>query len=61
MPQWSAPIYLWLAGTSSSGDGEVLGAEDGGSDDALTGEVEGTWRLAADSEDISLGRIRVLW
>ena len=42
-------------------NGEVLGAEDGGSDDALTGEVEGTWRLAADSEDIPLGMRRVLW
>ena len=45
-----------MVGTSSSGDREVLGAEDGGSNDALTGEVEGTWRLMADSEDISLGK-----
>ena len=44
-----------------SGDGEVLGAEDGGSNYALTGEVEGTQRLVADSEDISLGMRRVLW
>ena len=61
MPQWSALMYLYSAGTSSSGDGEVLGAEDGGSDDALTGEVEGMWRLMADSEDILLGRSREWW
>ena len=52
---------LVVMGTSSSGDGEVLGAEDGRSDDTLTGEVLGTWRLMADSEDISLGRSRELW
>ena len=61
MPQWSAPMYLYSAGTLMLGDGEVLGAEDGGSDNALTGEEEGMQRLAADSEDISLGMRRVLW
>ena len=42
-------------------NGEALGAEDGRSDVALTGEVEGTRRLMADSEDISLGKSREWW
>ena len=52
---------LVVGWTSGSGDREVLGAEDGGSDDTLTGEAEGTWRLTADSEDISLGTRREWW
>ena len=61
MPQCSAPMYLWSVGTSSSGDREVLGNDDGRSNNALTGEVLGMWRLMADSKDISLGKRRVLW